>query len=230
MSTIRSELESYRNDERAAQMARYFKTRPGEYAEGDIFWGIPNPVVRKVAQRWKQLPIEEVEMLLRDPIHECRLAALLIWVKQYPKASFEAQTAIYNSYLAHLDYVNNWDLVDLTARDIVGRHLYDKDRIALYCLAGSSHLWSQRVALISTFYFINQGDFSTSLSLARQLLSQKHHLIHKAIGWILREIGKRDLDCMEVFLHQHIRQLPRTTLRYAIEKLPPARRQYYLSL
>lgn len=211
-------------------MGRYFKTMPGEYAEGDIFWGISNPIVRKVAQRWKDLPFVAVEELLRDPIHECRLTALLIWVMQYPKTTLEQQEAIFKSYLEHLNYINNWDLVDLSARDIVGRHLYDKDRSILYRLADSSHVWSQRVALISTFYFINKGDFVMSMALAERLLPHKHHLIHKAIGWVLREIGKRDLDCMEIFLHQYIGQLPRTTLRYAIEKLPPARRQYYLSL
>jgi 3-methyladenine DNA glycosylase AlkD len=227
---IRTDLASLADEVRAAQVAKFFQTGPGQYAEGDVFWGITNSEVRKVARQWQHLPIDEVEALLRDPVHECRFAALLIWVRQYPKASVVAQQAIYESYLAHTDYINNWNLVDLSARDIVGRHLFDKDRSILYALAARPHLWSQRIALIATFYFIRKNQFTDFLALAELLLSHQHHLIHKAIGWMLREIGKRDLDIMEEFLHQHIRRMPRTSLRYAIEHLPPFRRQYYLSL
>lgn len=230
MKDIRAELASLADEKRAVQVARYFQTGPGQYAEGDVFWGIPNAEVRRVAKAWKALSFEDVEALLRDPIHECRFAALLIWVWQYPKASPSQKQAIFDSYLSYLTYINNWDLVDLSARDIVGRHLYDKDRSILFTLAQSPLLWARRVSLIATFYFIKEGEFDTSLALARTLLSDKHPLIHKAIGWVLREIGKRDLDLMEEFLHHHIRELPRTTLRYAIEKLSPSRRQYYLSL
>jgi 3-methyladenine DNA glycosylase AlkD len=230
MNTIREDLAALADERRAMLMARYFQTGPGQYAEGDVFWGLSNPQVRSLARKWAHLPLAEVEQLLKDTVHECRFAALLIWVRQYSKASSVEKEAIYNSYLAHLAYINNWDLVDLSARDIVGRHLVDKDRNILYELASRPHLWSQRVALIATFYFIRHHQFADSLALAEILLSHKHHLIHKAIGWTLREIGKRDLDLMEEFLHQHIQALPRTALRYAIEKLPPARRQYYLTL
>ena len=230
MENIRTDLANLADEERAIQVARFFQTGPGQYAEGDLFWGIPNPEVRKVARRWAHLDFAEVENLLRDPVHECRFAALLIWIKQYPKATLAQQQAIFDGYLAHVEYIDNWDLVDLSARDIVGRHLFDQDRGVLYTLARRPHLWSQRVALIATFYFIRKNQFADSLALAEMLVSHEHHLIHKAIGWMLREIGKRDLDVMEEFLHQHILHLPRTSLRYAIEHLPPFRRQYYLAL
>lgn len=230
METIRADLARLVDEERAIQVARFFQTGPGQYAEGDVFWGISNPEVRKVVRRWEHLDFDKVEDLLRDPVHECRFAALLLWVRQYPKASAVEQQAIFDSYLAHLDYINNWDLVDLSARDIVGRHLFERDRGVLYELARRPHLWSQRVALIATFYFIRKNQLADSLALAELLLPHTHHLIHKAIGWMLREIGKRDLDVMEEFLHRHIQRLPRTSLRYAIEHLLPFRRQYYLSL
>lgn len=230
MENIRTDLVNLADDERAIQVARFFQTGPGQYAEGDLFWGIPNPEVRRLVRRWAHLDFDEVEHLLRDPVHECRFAALLIWVSQYPKATQAQQQAIFDSYLAHLDYINNWDLVDLSAPGIVGRHLFDQDRGILYKLAKRPHLWAQRVSLIATFYFIRKNQFEDSLALAEILLPHKHHLIHKAIGWMLREIGKRDLDIMEVFLHRHILRLPRTSLRYAIEHLPPFRRQYYLAL
>lgn len=230
LESIRAELADLADEDRAIQVARFFQTGPRQYAEGDVFWGIPNPEVRKVARSWEHLDFDGVENLLRDPVHECRFAALLIWIRQYPKASKAMQQAIFDSYLAHLDYINNWDLVDLSARDIVGRHLFERDRGVLYELARRPHLWAQRVALIATFYFIRKNQFADSLALAELLLSHPHHLIHKAIGWMLREIGKRDLDVMEEFLHRHIQRLPRTSLRYAIEHLPPFRRQYYLSL
>ena len=230
MRDIRADLADLADEERAIQIARFFQTGPGQYAEGDLFWGIPNPEVRKVVRRWTQLGFDEVENLLRDPVHECRFAALLIWVSQYPKATQAQQQAIFDSYLAHLDYINNWDLVDLSAPNIVGQHVFDQDRGVLYLLARRPHLWSQRVALIATFYFIRKNQFADSLALAEILLFHKHHLIHKAIGWMLREIGKRDLDILEEFLHRHIQGIPRTSLRYAIEHLPPFRRQYYLAL
>ena len=230
MENIRTDLANLAEEERAIQVARIFQPGPGQDAQGDLFWGIPNPEVRKVARRWAHLDFAEVENLLRDPVHECRFAALLIWIKQYPKATLAQQQAIFDGYLAHVEYIDNWDLVDLSARDIVGRHLFDQDRRILYALARRPHLWSQRVALIATFYFIRKNQFADSLALAEMLVSHEHHLIHKAIGWMLREIGKRDLDVMEEFLHQHILHLPRTSLRYAIEHLPPFRRQYYLAL
>ncbi|WP_373515537.1 DNA alkylation repair protein [Persicitalea sp.] len=230
MQDIRSELAELADEDRSRQVSRFFQNGPGQYAEGDVFWGIPNPKVREVAKRWTHLNLKQVEKLLRDPIHECRFAALLIWLKKYPKATAIDQQAIFDSYLTHLEYINNWDLVDISAPHIVGHYLFDKDREVLYDLASRPHLWSQRVAIISTFHFIRKNQFTDTLALSKILLSHPHHLIHKAIGWMLREVGKRDLDSMEAFLHEHTVALPRTSLRYAIEKLPPSRRQYYLTL
>ena len=228
MHDLRAELADLADEGRAVQVARFFQTGPGQYAEGDVFWGIPNPEVRRVAKKYAHLKLPETEKLLRDPVHECRFAALLIWLKKYPKASADQQQAIFDSYLAHLDYIDNWNLVDISAPHIVGRHLFGRERGVLYQLAERPHLWSQRVAIISTFYFIRRNQFADTLALAEVLLPHQHHLIHKAVGWMLREVGKRDLDAMEEFLHQHIAALPRTSLRYAIEKLPPSRREYYL--
>ena len=189
MENIRTDLANLADEERAIQVARFFQTGPGQYAEGDLFWGIPNPEVRKVARRWAHLDFAEVENLLRDPVHECRFAALLIWIKQYPKATLAQQQAIFDGYLAHVEYIDNWDLVDLSARDIVGRHLFDQDRGILYALARRPHLWSQRVALIATFYFIRKNQFADSLALAEMLVSHEHHLIHKAGCYAKSESG-----------------------------------------
>ncbi|GAB2783042.1 DNA alkylation repair protein [Rhabdobacter roseus] len=229
---VRSELAARANPERAAFMSRYFQTGPGQYAEGDIFWGISNPQARDVARRWRLALAHPAEVLplLQDPVHECRLVALLLWVAYYPKAPKMHQEVLYELYLTHRAYINNWDLVDLSARDIVGYHLWEKDRSVLMELSQSTHLWTQRIALLATFYFIREGQFEDTIRVAEVLLTSKHPLIHKAIGWMLREIGKRDLDTLEAFLHQHSGVLARTSLHYAIERLPPARRQYYLTL
>lgn len=226
MDTLRQQLEAQRDESRAIRMARYFQATPGGYADGEVFWGIPNPVVRHTVRQWYHVDQNEVEALLCDPVHECRFAALVIWVRRYGKSSIQKKQAIFDGYVAHLHCINNWDLVDLSARDIVGRHLFEKDRGILYELAERA----QRVAIIATFYFLKKNEFDDAIRLAELLLPHPHHLIHKAIGWVLREIGKRDLDLLEAFLHQNIHALPRTSLRYAIEKLPPSRRHYYLTL
>ena len=232
VQAVRSELAARANPERALFMSRYFQTGPGQYAEGDVFWGISNPQARDIARRWRATLSDPAEVLplLQDPVHECRLVALLLWVAYYPKATVAQRQVLYELYLEHRSYINNWDLVDLSARDIVGYHLWDKDRSVLLELAQSTHLWTQRIALLATFYFIRKGQFDDTIRVAEVLLPSKQPLIHKAIGWMLREVGKRDLDALEAFLHQHSGVLARTSLRYAIERLPPARRQYYLNL
>ncbi|HEV7346717.1 DNA alkylation repair protein [Telluribacter sp.] len=227
---VRADLRAFAAADRAAFVAGYFQTGPGQYAEGDQFWGVSNPQVRQVARQWRTLPADQLQLLLRDPVHECRLAALLIMVDQFAKAKEDGKHLLYEMYLSHLDYINNWDLVDASARDIVGRYLYDKDRSSLLEMARQPHLWTQRVAIVATHYYIRKGQYADTLAVAGVLLSHKHHLIHKAVGWMLREVGNRDLDTLEEFLHHYIGGLPRTTLRYAIERLPPARRQYYLTL
>ncbi|GAB3169832.1 DNA alkylation repair protein [Telluribacter humicola] len=230
VQAVRSDLQAFADPVRADFVVRYFQAKPGQYAEGDQFLGVSNPQVREVVRRWRTLPTDQLLLLLRDPIHECRLTALLIMVNQFAKASDEEQRKLYDMYLSNIKYINNWDLVDASARDIVGRYLFDKDRSPLLDMGRQPDLWTQRVAIVATHYYIRKGEYQDTLAVARLLLPHKHHLIHKAIGWMLREVGKRDLDVMEEFLHQYIDQLPRTSLRYAIERLPPSRRQYYLSL
>lgn len=218
------------NLERAQGAAWFFKTKPGEYGEGDQFLGISMPQQHTIAKRFLALPTEEVEKLLHESFHECRMTALLIWVYQSKKAGSIQQSFIMDRYLANRRYVNNWDLVDATSPYLVGNNLLHKDRSVLIELAQEDHLWSQRIAMVSTLAFIRKGQFGDTFAIADLLLSHKHDLIHKAIGWMLREVGKRNADALEEFLHDNIRQMPRTTLRYAIEKFEPARRTYYLTL
>ena len=230
VQAVRSELQAFADPIRADFVVRYFQAKPGQYAEGDQFWGVSNPQVRQVVRRWCTLPPGQLLLLLHDPIHECRLTALLIMVDQFAKASEEGRRELYGMYVSNMKYINNWDLVDASARDIVGRYLYDKDRSVLLDMARQPDLWTQRVAIVATHYYIRKGEYQDTLAVARLLLEHTHHLIHKAVGWMLREVGKRDLDVLEEFLHEHIREMPRTSLRYAIERLQPSRRQYYLSL
>lgn len=169
-------------------------------------------------------------MLVRDPIHECRMVGLLIWVKQYSKATLVQQEIIHERYLANRHYINNWDLVDVTCPHILGQHAIKNDRSVLYELAGENDLWSQRLAIVSTLALIRVGQFSDTLAIAEQLLPHKHDLIHKAVGWMLREVGKRNTDALEEFLHDNISKMPRTALRYAIERFEPMQRRYYMDL
>lgn len=218
------------NPERAKESARFFKTKPGEYGEGDQFLGVSMPQQHILAKRFRSLPAEEVEQLLHESFHECRMTALLIWVYQSKKASSSQQSFLMDRYLANRRYVNNWDLVDVTCPYLVGNYLLHNDRSILAELAQENHLWSQRIAIVSTLAFIREGQFGDTFAIADLLLSHKHDLIHKAIGWMLREVGKRNVDALEEFLHDNIGQMPRTALRYAIEKFEPTRRTYYLTL
>jgi 3-methyladenine DNA glycosylase AlkD len=230
VQAVRAELHAVADPAKAVFLAKYFQAGPGQYAEGDVFWGVTNPQVRQIARRWRGLPPDQLVLLLRDPVHECRLTALVIMAEQCARGTPAEQQVLYTMYLENLQYINNWDLVDLSARDVVGRYLVDKDRNVLLDLARQPHLWTQRVAILATFYFIRKGQYHDTLAIAEVLLPHRHHLIHKAVGWMLREVGKRDAQVLEEFLHQHLGTLPRTTLRYAIERFPPARRHYYLSL
>ena len=230
---LRTELRKLAEPERATTLSRYFQTGPGQYAEGDVFWGVSMPRIRSLVRPWRdKIPPEELLPLLQDPTHECRMLALLIWVAQYPKLSATERQRLVNGYLAQLAFVNNWDLVDLSAPHLVGRHLYETttNRQLLDQLAAIPHLWSQRVAIVATLYLIKKGQFDDVERVSVLLLHHPHHLIHKAIGWMWREVGKQDRERLEYFLHQHIRDLPRTSLRYAIEHFTPRQRSYYLSL
>ncbi|UOQ55224.1 DNA alkylation repair protein [Hymenobacter cellulosivorans] len=230
MTAVRLEtaLTQLANPERAVLLRRFFKTGPGEYGEGDQFLGLTLPQQRAVAREFRQLPMAEVEMLLASPWHELRQTALIIWTLQFQKAGPSGRTAIHEAYLRNRRRVNNWNLVDITCPLLIGTYLLDKDRTLLYALAAEEHLWSQRMSIVSTLALIRQNQFADTFGVAEQLLSHPHDLIHKATGWMLREVGKRNEDALEEFLADHTRQMPRTMLRYALEKLPPNRRQHYM--
>ncbi|MBI3985489.1 MAG: DNA alkylation repair protein [Lentisphaerae bacterium] len=212
----------------AAHSRTFFKTGKGGYAEGDQFLGIRVPVLRKCAGEHLDLRLTDTLELLKSPLHEARLLALLIWIAQYSRSNSAGQKALYHAYLGHTKYINNWDLVDCSAEHIVGAHLSDKDRKPLYRLARSRSLWERRISVLATFHFIKQGDFAEILAIARLLLRDPEDLIHKAAGWMLREVGKRNLAAEKAFLARHTGNMPRTMLRYAIERFPERERQAYL--
>lgn len=228
LADIQAELTAPADPVDAANLARYFQTGPGGYAEGDRFRGLRVPVLRRLAKQYRGLDLPSVTQLLTSDYHEDRLLALLILVEQYRRGDAEQRAAIYRLYLAHTIYINNWDLVDSSAGPIVGAHLYPDLLPVLEPLAASPLLWERRIAIMATSYAIGQGHFEATLALAAQLLHDPHDLIHKAVGWMLREVGNRDRAVEEAFLQQHYRRMPRAMLRYAIEKLPEERRQAYL--
>ncbi len=228
LTEIKNSLAALADPERARNLQWFFKTGPGEYGEGDKFHGIKVPEVRKVAKRFVGIEVGEASSLLKSPLHEERLAALLILVAKFAKGDEDEKKLIYDLYLANTQYVNNWDLVDLSAYKIVGPYLINRSREPLHRLAASHSLWERRIAVLSTFHFIKNNDYSESLEIAGKLLSDPEDLIHKACGWMLREVGKRDMETEESFLRKHYTEMPRTMLRYAIEKFPEARRQAYL--
>lgn len=227
---VKRALLALAQPERAVLVARFFKTGPGQYGEGDQFLGLSMPQQHTVAKQYVTISLNETEQLVRDPFHECRMVGLLIWVAQNRKAGSAQQQVIRERYLANRPYINNWDLVDVTCPHILGRYAVKGDRSILYSLAHEENLWSQRMAIVSTYTLIKLNQFADTFAIAELLLPHKHDLIHKAIGWMLREVGKRNTDALEEFLHDHIGQLPRTTLRYAIERFDSVRRRYYLEL
>ncbi len=229
VSNIKKELRAVANPEKAEILSRFFKTGKGHYGEGDKFLGIVVPQQRLIAKKYVDLSLAEVEKLLYSKYHEERLTALLILTYQYPKVSLEDRGKIYDFYIKHSRQINNWDLVDVTAPNIVGAWLFDKDRKILFDLVKSDNLWQRRISIISTFYFIRRGDCKDTLRLAEILLNDKHDLVHKAVGWMLREVGKNcGTKILTDFLDEHKSKMPRTMLRYAIEKLPPDWRAKYL--
>ena len=225
---IKQQLHFLGNPERAEHSKRFFKTGKGEYAEGDRFFGCTVPEIRLIAKENKNASLKELKKLLDDEMHECRLCALIILVEQFTKANEEARHTIVDFYLAHTHQVNNWDLVDLSAHKILGEWLKDKNRDVLYTLADSQLLWEQRIAVVSTFAFIREGDFTEILALSGKFLTHPHDLMHKACGWMLREVGKRDEWTLTDFLDQYATLMPRTMLRYAIEKFPAEKRAHYM--
>jgi 3-methyladenine DNA glycosylase AlkD len=228
VAEIRNELERQGNPEQAATLQRFFKTGPGEYGEGDRFRGIRVPTLKKLARKYCQLSLAEADHLLRSGFHEDRLLALFILIDHYYKGKSGVRSDIHNFYLEHTRFVNNWDLVDASAPHLVGHYLRDRDKSTLTRLAVSPVLWERRIAIMATFAFIKEGDFDETLRIASLLLADPEDLIHKAAGWMLREVGKRELTMAEAFLRAHHQEMPRTMLRYAIEKFPETKRQAYL--
>ncbi len=232
LAELRQDLKRLSNPAKAKLLAGFFKTGKGHYGEGDVFLGIQVPYTRAVARCYPTLTLKDVAMLLASPIHEERLAALLVLVNQYEKGSEESRNEIFRFYVKNAKQVNNWDLVDLSAPKIVGKHLLGKGkkgRQVLARLAKSESLWERRIAIVSTYVFIRNGRFSQTFTIAEILLKDSHDLIHKAVGWMLREVGKRDKAAEEKFLQRHYREMPRTMLRYAIERFSPMKRKSYLA-
>ena len=232
LSFLKSDLQSLKSPDKNKILQRFFKTGPGEYGEGDIFLGLTVPQQRQVAKKYKELDFTSLQKLLNSKIHEYRQVALFILVEQFQKADEVTQIQIFNFYLKNTKHINNWDLVDLSAPKIVGIYLLDKkpQRKILYKLVKSENLWEKRIAIISTYTFIKNKELEDTLKISQILLGDKHDLIHKAVGWMLRELGKIDQKLEEQFLQKHIKQMPRTMLRYAIEKFEEGKRQYYLNL
>jgi len=225
---IEARLKKLGNKARAISSGRYFKTGPGQYGEGDIFLGLSAPQLRGLAKEYRDTTASDALRLLGSPFHEARVLALLILTHIYNKGDGAAKKEIYESYLANTRFINNWDLVDVSAPHIVGDYLTDKSRRPLYRLAKSASLWERRISIIATARFIKDWDFRDTFELSKILIRDDHDLIHKAVGWMLREVGKRDRASEEEFLIEHYQQMPRTMLRYAIERFPEPRRQMYL--
>ncbi|MBU0668030.1 DNA alkylation repair protein [Patescibacteria group bacterium] len=225
---VAKELSALGNPEKAVFLAGFFKTGKGQYAEGDVLIGVTVPEQRKIAKKFRDIPLDQVSFLLTNKIHEFRLTALFILVLQYQKGDADTKKKIFDFYLKHRRYVNNWDLVDSSAPHIVGDFLLDKDRSILYDYARGKSLWDRRIAVVATQRFIREGQFEDTLKISEILLKDSHDLIHKAAGWMLREVGDRDRAALESFLKKHCRAMPRTMLRYAIEHFEPEERKKYL--
>ena len=229
LAQLKKDLRGKGNKERAVFSIRFFRTAKGEYAYGDKFLGVTVPDQRLIAKKYKDISLEEIRLLLTSEIHEERLVALLILVNQFEHHK-ELQKEICDFYLKNTKFINNWDLVDLSAPKILGSYLLNNDKKLLYKLARSNNLWEKRIAIVATYAFIKDGDLAPTLEISKILLQEKHHLIHKAVGWMLREVGKKNEKVLEKFLEKHIKSMPRTTLRYAIERFSQEKRKMYLKM
>lgn len=226
---IIAELHELADTKIAGHSQRFFKTAPGEYGEGDKFLGIRVPTLRQIASTYKTLSLDDIKPLITSEYHEIRLCGLIMLNNLYTKAKTDAeQTRVFECYITHFEHINNWDLVDTSAPHIVGKHLLNRPRDILYQWATSKHLWTRRIAIVATHWFIRQNDVNDTYSIAELLLSDEHDLIHKAVGWMLREAGKKQPHTLETFLNQHTTHMPRTMLRYAIERLEPSLKQYFM--
>jgi 3-methyladenine DNA glycosylase AlkD len=227
---LKCDLRKCSNSQQAKVLQRFFKTGPGQYAQGDIFLGVKVPMLRSLAKHYQNLAFNETLKLLKSSIHEERLLSLFILILKYRNAGSLEKEKIYQAYLRYSRYINNWDLVDATAKHIVGDFLVDKNRGILYKLANSDLLWEKRIAILSTFHFIENNDFGDTLKIAKILIADPDDLIHKAVGWMLREVGKRNIKIEEKFLKKHFLVMPRTMLRGAIERFGQSKRQAYLRM
>ncbi|HOF03803.1 MAG TPA: DNA alkylation repair protein [Atribacterota bacterium] len=225
---IKEEFKKFSNQQRAKILQRYFKTGKGEYGEGDIFLGLRVPDTRKIAKKYDNLSLEEVTGFLISQIHEERLFALLLLINLFQRGEEEDRKQVYDLYLKNTEYINNWDLVDISAGSIAGAYLYNRDKTPLYKLAKSEDLWERRIAIMATSFFIKMNELEDTIRIAEMLLKDKEDLIHKAAGWMLREIGKRDMAREENYLKRYYQEMPRTMLRYALEKFPEEKQKSYL--
>ena len=230
LNELIKELQEHASEEKAELYQRFFKTGKGEYGEGDVFIGLTMPQQREIAKKYLNLSLAKISELLKSKIHEHRMTGLIILVSKYKKASEEDRANIFNFYLRNTKNINNWDLVDVTCPNIVGHFLFDKKkhRNILYELARSENLWEKRIGIVSTAYFIRHSDFEDTLAISEILLNDSHDLISKAVGWMLREVGKKDEEILENFLKSHYKDMPRTMLRYSIEKFEEEKRKAYL--
>ncbi len=225
---LKKALKDAANPSQAKILQRFFKTGKGEYGEGDVFYGIKVPVIRGIAKSFIELNLNSLNELISSPVHEERLTAMLILVAKYSKGDDKQKGKIYEYYVKNKKYINNWDLVDLSAPNIIGNYLLNRDKKLLYDLSVSDNLWDRRISILSTFPFIRAGEYDPTFKIADILIRDKHDLIHKAVGWMLREIGKRDKQTETDFLKTRYKTMPRTMLRYAIEKFPQKERQAFL--
>jgi 3-methyladenine DNA glycosylase AlkD len=229
LKAIKRTLKQAANPGKARILQRFFKTGPGEYGEGDQFIGITVPILRSIARTYKDADHATILALLKSPIHEERLLALYLMIHQFKKGDERRRKQLYTTYIQNTRYINNWDLIDSSAEHIVGAYLNDKPKTLLTTFAQSPNLWKRRIAMIATYHYIKQGNATEALTIARILVNDTHDLIHKAVGWMLREIGQRcSLAQEETFLKQYAHQMPRTMLRYAIEKFPEKKRKQYM--
>lgn len=228
LKELKKTIRANANKDHAKTMQWFFKTGKGEYGEGDKFIGIKVPVQRKISKKFGELDLEDLQKLLNSKIHEERLISLLILVDKYDKADEKVKDKIYRFYKKNRRKINNWDLVDLSAPKILGIHLLNHDKQILYKYAHSKNLWEKRISIISTYSFIKNHDFNTTLEISDILLNDDQDLIHKAVGWMLREVGKQSLQILEKFLKPRYKKMPRTMLRYSIEKFPEKKRKKYL--
>jgi 3-methyladenine DNA glycosylase AlkD len=229
LNIIQTHLRNIADPATAQMSQRFFKTAPGQYGAGDVFLGIKVPILRAQIRTFRGTPLKAIAALLKSGYHEERLFALLLLIDSYQRGDTQNKQACYDLYLAHTAHINNWDLVDVSAPHIVGDFLAERPRQVLYEFVTSDSLWERRIAIIATLYFIRHNEFDDTLRLAGHLLADRHDLMHKAVGWMLREVGKRDQEIEEEFLLRHYRIMPRTMLRYAIERFPETRRKAYLN-